>query len=164
MRIAGISAESFIDGPGLRYVVFTQGCPHHCKNCQNPETWDFDSGEKMTISELNRVIKRLDKNKYRGITFSGGEPFLYADELSQIAETAHAMNWDVVTYTGYEYEKLLNDTDKNPLLHATDILIDGKYIDELKDVSLPHRGSKNQRVIDIKKSLASNSVILFPLT
>jgi len=115
----------------------------------------------MTVSEINRIIKRLDKNNYRGITFSGGEPFLYAAELCQIADTAHAMNWDIVTYTGYEYEDLISDKDKSPLLYATDILIDGKFIEELKDISLPFRGSKNQRVIDVKKSLASNSVVPF---
>jgi len=161
MRIAGIAAESFIDGPGLRYVIFTQGCPHCCKGCQNPETWDYNGGEQMTVSELNRVIKRLAKNNYRGITFSGGEPFLHVEELSQIAKTAHAMNWDIVTYTGYDYEDLISDKDKSPLLYSTDILIDGKYIAELKDMSVPYIGSKNQRIIDVKKSLLANSVVLF---
>ena len=163
MRIAGISAESFIDGPGLRYVIFTQGCPHRCKGCQNPETWEYDGGEQMTVNEINRIIKHTDKNKYRGITFSGGEPFLYVAELCQIAETARSMNWDIVTYTGYEYEELISDNDKSPLLYTTDILIDGKFIEELKDISLTYKGSKNQRIIDVKKSISTNSIVPFKL-
>ncbi|MDR2730959.1 MAG: anaerobic ribonucleoside-triphosphate reductase activating protein [Treponema sp.] len=150
MRLSGIIPESVVDGPGLRIVIFTQGCPHQCPHCQNPETWDRDAGKEFSVRQVIRSLKQHKKNK-RGITFSGGEPFLQPAELVQAANAARQMGLDIVTYTGFTYEELIADTndDIKSLLSATDILIDGKYIHALRNIGLQFRGSSNQRLIDI---------------
>ncbi|MCL2214538.1 MAG: anaerobic ribonucleoside-triphosphate reductase activating protein [Treponema sp.] len=162
MRLSGITPESIVDGPGLRYVIFTQGCPHCCTACHNPESWDFNAGKEFSVKEIIRLIKK-QKKPIQGITFSGGEPFTQAGELAVIAQEAHQIGWDVVTYTGYTYEQLLelgkNDKDINNLFAASDILIDGKYIDKLKTINLPFRGSINQRMINMAETLKIGSIV-----
>lgn len=150
MRLAGILSESVVDGPGVRFVVFAQGCLHHCPGCHNPATWDPGGGEEATVKSVLKQIKK--KLKYiRGITLSGGDPFLQAEEMAELAIEARKLDLDIVTYTGYTYEELLerNLPGGKDLLDATDILIDGPFIEEQKDISLPFRGSKNQRIIDL---------------
>ncbi|MCR4441129.1 MAG: anaerobic ribonucleoside-triphosphate reductase activating protein [Peptococcaceae bacterium] len=152
MRLAGIVPESIVDGPGVRMVVFAQGCPHHCPGCHNPETWDPGGGQEMTVKEILKIVKKKLKN-IRGLTLSGGEPFLQAEEMAALAGKARELGLDVVTYTGYTYEELLalNLPGWAKLLEVTDILVDGPFLQELKDISLPFRGSRNQRVIDLKE-------------
>lgn len=150
MRLAGILSESVVDGPGVRFVVFSQGCRHHCPGCHNPDTWDPDGGEEATVKSVLKQIKK--KRKYiRGITLSGGDPFLQAEEMAKLAFEARKLDLDIVTYTGYIYEELLelNLPGSQDLLDATDILIDGPFIEEQKDISLSFCGSKNQRIIDL---------------
>jgi len=167
MRLSGITQESVVDGPGLRYVIFTQGCPHNCPACHNPESWDFNAGKEFTVKEIIRLIKK-QKKPIQGITFSGGEPFTQAGELAVIAKEAHQIGWDVVTYTGYTYEQLLelgeNEKDIIDLLAASDILIDGKYIDKLKTINLPFRGSLNQRLINMNKTREKGHITLWKNT
>jgi anaerobic ribonucleoside-triphosphate reductase activating protein len=150
MRLAGIIPESVVDGPGVRFVVFAQGCPHHCPGCHNSQTWDIDGGKEMTMQEIRKMLRKR-KSKLRGITISGGEPFLQAVEMAALAREAKKMDLDVVTYTGYLYEELL--TLKMPglkeLLEVTDLLVDGPFRQELKDIALAFRGSSNQRLIDL---------------
>jgi len=162
MRLSGLVSESLVDGPGLRYVIFTQGCPHRCPHCQNPETWDESAGEEFSVKQVIRLIKQQKKTK-RGVTFSGGEPFLQAGELAKVAIAAHQLGWDVVTYTGFTYEELVadNNDEIKTLLAATDILIDGKYIHKLRDIKLQFRGSSNQRLIDITRTQKSGKIILW---
>jgi anaerobic ribonucleoside-triphosphate reductase activating protein len=160
IRIAGIVKESFVDGPGIRYVIFTQGCIHKCEGCQNPETHDLDGGYEIDIKD---IIKDINTCTFlNGITFSGGEPFLQADALCEIARYAKEKGLDIVTYTGFTYEKLIkkNNTNIKNLLSMTDILIDGKFELSEKDISLKFRGSRNQRVIDVKNSLNSKLPVL----
>jgi len=161
MRLSGITPESFVDGPGLRYVIFAQGCPHECPHCQNPETWDAHAGEEFSVKQVSRMLRQHKKTK-RGITFSGGEPFAQAGELAEVAMTARQLGWDVVTYTGFTYEQLIESNDNNmrALLSASDILIDGKYVHELRSLSLQFRGSSNQRVIDMVETRKSGRVVL----
>lgn len=150
MRLAGILSESVVDGPGVRFVVFSQGCRHHCPGCHNPDTWDPDGGEEATVKSVLKQIKK--KRKYIcGITLSGGDPFLQAEEMAKLAFEARKLDLDIVTYTGYIYEELLelNLPGSQDLLDATDILIDGPFIEEQKDISLSFCGSKNQRIIDL---------------
>lgn len=150
MRLAGILSESIVDGPGVRFVVFAQGCLHHCPGCHNPDTWDPGGGEEATVKSVIKKIKK--KRKYiRGITLSGGDPFLQAEEMAELAFEAKKLDLDIVTYTGYIYEELLelNLPGSKDLLDATDILIDGPFIEEQKDISLPFCGSTNQRIIDL---------------
>ena len=162
MRLSGITPESTVDGPGLRFVLFTQGCPHHCPHCHNPESWDCDCGEQLSAKQIIRLLKQHRRTK-RGITFSGGEPFLQPAELVQVALAAREMGLDVVTYTGFTYEQLLeeNDADKLALLSASDILVDGKYVHELRDIGLQFRGSSNQRVIDVAASQEHGEIVLW---
>jgi len=162
MRLFGITTESIVDGPGLRLVIFTQGCPHRCPYCHNPESWDDSIGKEFSVRQIIRFLKPKKKN-IRGITFSGGEPFLQAAELAQAAQAAHQMGWDVVTYTGFTYEQLTEDNDDGikALLSVSDILIDGKYIHELRDIGLQFRGSSNQRVIDMAATQKNGRVMLW---
>jgi len=162
MRLSGITPESLVDGPGLRYVIFTQGCLHQCPHCQNPETWETGAGKEFTVKQVIRLIKQQKKTK-RGVTFSGGEPFLQAAELAEVALAARQLDWDVVTYTGFTYEELLADGSDgvNALLAASDILIDGRYVHGLRDTQLQFRGSSNQRVIDVGETRTSGQVVLW---
>jgi anaerobic ribonucleoside-triphosphate reductase activating protein len=162
MRLSGITPESLVDGPGLRYVIFTQGCPHQCPHCHNPETWDSNGGKEYSVRQIIRLIKQQKKTK-QGVTFSGGEPFLQASELAEVALAARQINWDVVTYTGYTYEQLIADNNDGvkALLSASDILIDGKYIHKLRSIELPFRGSSNQRIIDMAKTREKGRIVLW---
>ncbi|MGI6175318.1 MAG: anaerobic ribonucleoside-triphosphate reductase activating protein [Christensenellales bacterium] len=149
LRVSGIVEESITDGEGLRFVIFTQGCTHHCSGCHNPQTHAMDGGHWMEISVLAARI--LENPLLDGVTFSGGEPFLQAEALAVLGRTVKKHGLDIVTYTGYTYEALQKMKHIRPdiqaLLHATDILIDGPYIQEQKDLALAYRGSKNQRII-----------------
>lgn len=152
IRLAGIIRESIVDGPGIRFVVFTQGCKHNCKGCHNPETHDLNGGYE---TDTDKILEEIKKNPLlKGVTFSGGDPFLQAYPLSLLAKEIHKLNLDVVVYTGYTYEQLLTGFDEHPdwkdLLKETDILIDGPFILEKRDLGLQFRGSGNQRIIHIK--------------
>ena len=160
MRLSGITPESFVDGPGLRYVIFAQGCGHKCPHCQNPETWDTDAGKEFSVKQIVRMLKQQKKTK-RGVTFSGGEPFLQSVEFAEVAKAAKELNWDVVTYTGFTYEELIEDKNANALLSATDILIDGRYVHELRDMKLQFRGSSNQRMIDVVATRKIGQIVLW---
>lgn len=162
VRIAGVSKESVVDGPGLRYVIFAQGCPHRCRGCHNPETWDPAGGREAAIEEF---LGDLRKNPLlQGVTLTGGDPFLQAGPLAELARRVRESGKDVVAYTGYTWEKLLEmaeeDQGVKALLMNTDILVDGPYIQEQKDLKLAFRGSANQRVIDVRASLESGSIVL----
>jgi anaerobic ribonucleoside-triphosphate reductase activating protein len=162
MRLSGITPESLVDGPGLRYVIFTQGCPHQCPYCHNPESWDANGGKEFTVRQIVRLIRQQKKPK-QGITLSGGEPFIQASELAELALAAHQTGLDVVTYTGYTYEQLIEDPSDGvkALLAASDILIDGKYINELRSVSLQFCGSSNQRIIDLAETQKKGQIVLW---
>lgn len=161
MRLSGIIPESVVDGPGVRFVIFTQGCPHHCPGCHNPETWDPSGGKEMTLKEIVKLIKRKARN-IRGITLSGGDPFLQACEAASLAREAKKMRLDVVTYTGYTYEELLaiNGPGFQELLEVTDILVDGPFLIQYRDIGLAYRGSSNQRVIDLVATREKGSLVL----
>lgn len=155
IRVCGFTRESVVDGPGIRAVVFAQGCPHHCEGCQNPETWDPDGGYDVDVELLIREIARIKLLK--GVTLSGGEPFAQPEGFAELARRVKDMGLDVVTYTGFTFEELLSKAEKDQavadLLSRTDILIDGPFIAEEKDLSLAFRGSRNQRIIDVPASL-----------
>lgn len=159
IRIAGTVNDSIVDGDGIRFTIFTQGCPHKCEGCHNPQTHDFNGGTLINTSELLEKIKSnplLD-----GVTFSGGEPFCQAHELAVFGGKIKSLGLNITTYTGYTFEELYNG--KNPhwdeLLSVTDILIDGKFIQELKDWTIKFRGSSNQRYIDCPASLKARKAI-----
>lgn len=160
LRLAGVTAESVVDGPGLRLVVFAQGCPRSCKGCHNPETQSFEGGEKW---EIDQILEMVAVNPLlSGVTLTGGEPFAQAEGLGALAQRVKGLNLNVVTFTGYTFEELLAATDNigwQLLLQHTDLLIEGPFIEAQKDLNLAFRGSSNQRLIDVPKSLAAGTVV-----
>lgn len=161
MRIAGFVEESIVDGPGFRIVIFFQGCAHHCYGCHNPETWDFEGGKEVSFDLIKKII---DDNPYAdGITLSGGDPLYQIDASTEIAEYAKSKGLDVILYTGFLFEEVLEMTKANQrlkdLLNNVDTLIDGPFILEQRHFSLKFRGSSNQRIIDVKKSLMQNKIV-----
>lgn len=166
LNIAGIIRETIVDGPGLRFTLFVQGCPHKCIGCHNPKTHSFDGGKKVDIKKIEKEI--LKNPLLKGVTFSGGEPFCQSENLSLLGKKLKENGLDIVTYTGYTFEYLFeNSNEKNhymDLLKITDILIDGPFILEQKSLALKFRGSKNQRIIDCQKSLKEEKVVIRDLT
>mgnify|MGYP000621010532 CR=1 FL=1 len=163
LMIAGVVKESIVDGKGIRYTVFTQGCPHHCPGCHNPQTHPFEGGKRTTPQEL---FEDFQKNPMlKGITFSGGEPFCQPAPLAELARLVHGAGKDVTVFTGYLYEQLVDkhDPDVDALLAETDVLIDGPFVEAQKNLELAFRGSENQRVIDLKKTRESGNVVLLDL-
>lgn len=157
LRISGIERESIVDGDGIRYVIFTQGCPHHCPGCHNPQTHSFDAGKFVSVDELFADISKR-KDYIDGITLSGGEPFCQSDQCSVIAEQAQKMGLTVWCYTGYLFEELYGRNDR--LLNHIDILVDGPFIQQKRSLALQFRGSSNQRLIDIPASLEAGVTVL----
>ena len=163
LRISGVVDDSIVDGKGLRYTIFTQGCPHHCPDCHNPQTHDFDGGHPADIDDLFAEI--CENPMLRGVTFSGGEPFCQPAPLAELAEKIHAFSrrkLDVTVFTGYTLEQLeaMDDPDIDALLRQTDILIDGPFLAAEKDLTLLFRGSRNQRIIDMAKTREAGTVVL----
>ena len=161
IRLSGVIRESIVDGPGIRMVVFAQGCKHNCYGCHNPDTHDLLGGYEANI---DKILKAVDENPLlQGVTFSGGEPFLQAGIFAKLAKGIHKRGLDVITYTGYTIEQLLNGIEDNPewreLLNETDTLVDGPFIMEQKSLTIKFRGSRNQRVIDPKQSLIQNKAV-----
>ena len=159
LRISGVEAESIVDGPGLRFVVFTQGCPHRCKGCHNPETHDPAGGRKLHTRE---ILDRFRQNPLlSGITFSGGEPFSQAEPFTELAKLLKANGYEVASYTGYTFEELLeNGTPaQKQLLAALDILVDGEFVLAQRNLDLRFRGSENQRILDVPQSLAQGRAV-----
>ncbi|NCA98859.1 MAG: anaerobic ribonucleoside-triphosphate reductase activating protein [Clostridia bacterium] len=150
LRIHSSVAESIVDGPGIRSVIFTQGCPHHCPGCHNPQTHDFAGGSLVDTQAI--VAEILTNPLLTGVTFSGGEPFCQPAPLAEIARAVHTAGLDVVAYTGYTLEQLVAMAETDPaicdLLLEIDLLIDGPFILAERDLTLQFRGSRNQRFLD----------------
>lgn len=161
IRICGLVNDSIVDGPGLRLTVFTQGCPHHCPGCHNPQSHSFEGGQLRDIDEILTMAK--ENPLLDGITLSGGEPFCQPEACAQIAVGAHKLGLNVWCYTGYSYKNLLASKEKRALLEQVDILVDGPFILEERSLGIRFRGSKNQRIIDVKNSLLENRVVLSSL-
>ncbi len=161
VRISGLINDSIVDGPGIRLTIFTQGCPHHCEGCHNPQTHDFNGGEDATIESL--LEKAKSNPLLDGVTFSGGEPFCQAKQLYELGLEIKKAGMSIVTYTGYTYEYLTKHADTEnyygELLSITDYLVDGPFILSKRDILLKFKGSSNQRIINVKKSLAEKKVI-----
>lgn len=153
IRIAGTIGESIVDGPGVRYTIFVQGCPFDCPGCQNPQTHDFSGGTECTLDELFDDICR--NPMIQGVTFSGGEPFCQAAPLAILAEALHKKGKHLMAYTGYRLETLLEERKPGvyPFLEQLDLLVDGPFIQAQRNLSLRFRGSANQRILNVPQSL-----------
>ena len=148
IRVAGIVRESIVDGEGIRLAVFTQGCPHKCLGCHNPETWSIFGGKTMYTDE---ILSMLSSNPIlSGITLTGGEPFMQIEACADLAKATHEMGKTVWVYTGYTLEHLQSNHRTMDLLEHTDVLVDGPFILEKKTLDLPFRGSSNQRIIPLR--------------
>lgn len=156
---ADIQPDSILDGSGIRTVIWFQGCLHNCKGCQNPETHDMNGGMVVDIDEIKMKLKNL---KYQsGITLSGGDPFFQPEAALEIAKFAKSIGLNVWTYTGFTYEALLSDKSRLDLLKYVDVLVDGKFMIDKKSLNCKFRGSTNQRLIDVKKSMEAGGVVLY---
>ena len=161
IRVCGIERESIVDGPGFRYVLFVQGCPHRCPGCHNPESHDFEGGTDMTVEE---VFADIMKNPHlRGVTFSGGEPFEQVPALLKLAGMIKEAGLSLMSYSGYTLEELRGrqDAETDELLGMLDILVDGRYVESLRNLTLIYRGSENQRVIDMNKTREAGEIRLY---
>ena len=166
-KINSFESMGLVDGPGVRFVVFMQGCPLRCLYCHNPETWDEHSGKYFDKSALDEIEQYLSKDYIDGITFTGGDP-LYATNIERILQLCIYFKQKYPTktiwiYTGYTFEDIINGVSilRHEILNWIDVLVDGEFKEELKDRAYPYAGSTNQRIIDVHKSLKTNSVVLY---
>lgn len=159
---ADLQSDSIVDGPGIRIVLWTQGCPHNCFGCHNPTTHDFEDGGLVDIEELKQQISKIPFQD--GITFSGGDPMCQPEACAFIAKYCQSIGLNVWCYTGYTFEELLKMSKRKPsiyeFLKQIDILVDGRFIMSQKSLDLKFRGSKNQRIIDVQKSLQKHEVVI----
>ena len=161
IKLAGLVADSIVDGPGFRFTIFTQGCPHHCEGCHNPQTHDFNGGR---YSDCDKIIEKIKQNKMTsGVTFSGGDPFCQPEACSYLAERLKPMGYHLMCYTGYTFEELMEMAQKNAnvmkFLSLLDIIIDGKFILAQRSLELKYKGSKNQRTIDVQESIKQGRAV-----
>ena len=165
MNYEKIDKCSVSNGIGVRTVLWVSGCDIHCKNCHNQSTWDFNSGIPFTDDTMQEILYDLSKPYIKGLTLSGGHPLdpQNAPEVLKIVKRVKMVfpNKDIWIYSGYEWENIIKDETLREILKYTDVLVDGAYVDELRYISLPFRGSSNQRIIDVEKSLTENKVILW---
>lgn len=160
LKIAGYKKHSFVDGPGVRFTVFTQGCPHACPGCHNPETWDAAGGFPIETEDLIALIRGT--RYLDGVTLSGGDPMMQADACAEIARAVRAAGLPLWVYTGYTFEQIRDgvagDAAKR-MLPEIDVLVDGRFIQSRKDASVLWRGSSNQRLVDVQASLAQGEPV-----
>lgn len=160
IRIAGVEKESIVDGPGIRYVLFMQGCPHKCRGCHNPQTHDFYGGK--VVSTDNIIEDILSEKKYiDGITISGGEPLVQPEACIEIIKAAKKVGLHVIVYTGFTWEYIWSkgSCEQRLAVHMADAVVDGPFIEQLKSYNIKFRGSTNQRLIDVRASIALGEVV-----
>lgn len=157
INISGIADDSIVDGPGIRATIFAQGCPHHCEGCHNPETHSFGTGQACSVQEL---FSRVKANPLvSGVTFSGGEPFTQSAAFAELAYMLKKEGYELAAYTGYTYEQLIT-SEQRDFLAQLDVIVDGKFDLTKRSLSLPFRGSTNQRIINVPASLQAGKAIL----
>ena len=162
IRLSGIAYESLVNGPGIRRVFFAQGCKHNCKGCFNPDTHDFSGGEEKGINEL--IEDTINNPIIKGVTFSGGDPWEQADKFAYMAKEFRKRGLNIWSYTGYTFEyiteNVYNREGWRELLENIDVLVDGKFEEDKTQNGLKFRGSANQRIIDVNKTLKEGKIII----
>lgn len=161
IRIMDITYSSAVDGTGFRDVLFVNFCPHRCKGCQNEQTWSVENGKDVSVDE---VYKDLIQSSLTNVTFSGGEPFCQSKPLIKLAKMLKNANKTIWIYTGFLFEDILKDEEKTQLLKLCEVCVDGKFEEDKKGLNMRFKGSSNQRIIDVKKSLESGNVVEFDLS
>lgn len=156
-----IQQDSIVDGEGIRSVIWFQGCSHNCPGCHNPETHDFNAGEIVSLEEMKEQIDELEFQA--GVTFSGGDPMMQVEALTELASYVHEKGMNVWVYTGFTFEELMTLAEKNDnyrkALEEIDVLVDGRFVLELRSFDAQFRGSSNQRILDVKKSLEKGQAV-----
>ncbi|MDE6860982.1 MAG: anaerobic ribonucleoside-triphosphate reductase activating protein [Duncaniella sp.] len=155
MRVLEIVPGTTVDGPGLRTSIYFAGCHHHCPSCHNPESWDMAGGKEMAVEEILSYAIEEDFD----VTFTGGDPLAQVEELIELAQKIKAHGKNIWCYTGYLYEDVVVDSALSPILRYIDVLVDGRFHIDERDVKLVFKGSRNQRIIDVKKSTLASPVI-----
>lgn len=163
MKFAQIRKYDIANGEGIRCSIFVSGCTHRCKNCFNEEYQDFNYGNNWTDVETQLIIEYLKDDNISGLTLLGGEPMQNLFLIDVIRKVKKEVNKNIWIYSGYTYDQIVNDNKKLELLKECDVLVDGLFVEELLDLKLKFRGSSNQRIIDIKKSLEKNEIIEYKL-
>lgn len=158
IRLFGLAEESIVDGPGFRYAVFTQGCPHDCAGCHNPESHALEGGYFRDTAEL--IAEFTQNPLLSGITLTGGEPFLQPEACAELALAARDAGLSAWIYSGYLFEDLMQMPEALPLLYAADVLVDGPFIEEQRSLELKFRGSENQRLLNLPASLQAGEPII----
>ena len=159
LSILKIVEDTTVDGPGFRTSVYCAGCPNHCAGCHNPQSWDIANGEVMDIEDIMSVIERAP---FSDVTFSGGDPMFQPEGFASLARLIkERTEKNIWCYTGFLFENILKNEKQRALLELVDVLVDGPFINELKDESLLFRGSSNQRLIDVKRSLSEDKIVLY---
>ena len=152
LRVIDIVAGTSVDGPGLRTSIYFAGCTHHCPGCHNPQSWDPAAGHDMTIDQIVAIVEDNGFN----VTFSGGDPLFQLDAVTALAQRLAALGYKIWCYTGYTIEQLLQRPECRPLLQTVEVIVDGPFVESLRDISLRFRGSSNQRLIATAPTLASS--------
>lgn len=155
LRVLDIVSGTSVDGPGLRTTVYFAGCPHHCIGCHNPQSWDPDGGREMGVDELTDILLA----EQMPVTFSGGDPLAQASGLLELSRRLRHNDINIWCYTGYIFEDLMADESMTDLLKMFDVVVDGPFIESLRSTALHFRGSSNQRLVDVTKSLARGEVV-----
>ncbi len=153
-----------VDGPGFRTAIYAAGCKHQCKGCHNPKSWDFKAGRAMTTDQIMQIIKQ---DSFANVSFSGGDPMYQPEGFAELAQAIRSQtNKTIWCWTGFSFEMLLRMPKQRELLELIDVLVDGPYVEALRDTDLLFRGSRNQRLIDVKASLKAGKVVLYydPMT
>ena len=153
-----------VDGPGFRTAIYAAGCDNHCKGCHNPQSWDINNGHMVSTEEIMAVIKQ---DPFANVSFSGGDPMYQPEGFTELAEAIREQTDKTIwCWTGYKFELLLRMPKQRRLLELIDVLVDGPFVESLKDPDLLFRGSRNQRLIDVPKSLKAGKVVLYydPMT
>lgn len=159
IRVLNIIEDTTVDGPGFRTSIYCAGCPHHCPGCHNPQSWVADGGHEMSVEDIMEVI---EADPFAHVTFTGGDPMQQAEGFTELAQAIHQRtNKTIWCYTGYTFENLLKMPAQRKLLEHLDVLVDGPYVENQRDTDLLFRGSANQRLINVPRSLAADKVVLW---
>lgn len=165
MNYIKITKNDIANGPGVRVTLWVAGCKVHCKGCHNPQTWDFNSGIPFNKDALNEVLEALNKSYIQGLTLSGGNPVDSGPEILAVCKEVKKRfsQKNIWLYSGYTFEEIKTKTVGEFILEYVDVLVDGPYIEEQRDITLPFRGSKNQRLIDVKETLKQGQIIQYKI-
>jgi anaerobic ribonucleoside-triphosphate reductase activating protein len=157
ISVLNIIEDTMVDGPGFRTSIYCAGCQHECPGCHNPQSWDFEGGQAMTTDEIMRVI---EADPYADVTFTGGDPMYQPEGFVELARAIRRQTQKTIwCYTGFTFETLVNNPRQRALLELTDVLVDGPFVRSLRDETLLFRGSRNQRLVDVPRSLKAGKVV-----